>query len=172
MARRRRQNKIKSVTDQNSDEGKEIRRSYLNRRFTGAFSALSGFLRNRQKWKDRRKVDKELRKLESYSLHRPIRRKFKRRRTLVNFINEIWQADLKILGRDMIAANRPYTCILFCIDTLSKKLWTRFLKDKTPKSVISAFRSIFKEAKATPVFLFTDQGADVVVITWKISVDL
>ena len=79
-------------------------------------------------------------------LHKPIRRKFKKRRVLVNGIDKIWAADLV----DMQAFskfNRGVKYLLAVIDILSKYGWLIPLKDKTGKSVASALKTIFKERK-------------------------
>jgi Integrase core domain len=137
----------------------DIRRSYLNQRFSGAFSGLSGFLKNRKKWTDRNAVAQELRKLDAYSLHRDVRRKFKRRRIFVQFINEIWAADLKDIST-ISKWNNGANFVLVVVDALSKKAYTRAIKNKSSSSMVKAFKSIFKEAKAVPHYLFVDMGTE------------
>ena len=72
-----------------------IKQTYLNQTYSGSYGGLSGFLKNRTKWKDQNEVAKELRKLLGYALHRDIRYEFPRRKIMVNFINEMWASDLK-----------------------------------------------------------------------------
>ena len=69
-------------------------------------------------------------------LHKPIRRKFNKRRVLVNGIDRIWAAGLV----DMQAFskfNRGVKYLLAVIDVFSKYGWLIPLKDKTGKSVAS-----------------------------------
>ena len=90
-------------------------------------------------------------------LHKPIRRKFKKRRVLVNGIDKIWAADLV----DMQAFskfNRGIKYLLAVIDILSKYGWLVPLKDKTGKSVDSALKTIFKERK--PEKIWVDKGKE------------
>ena len=90
-------------------------------------------------------------------LHKPIKRKFKKRRVLVNGIDEIWAADLV----DMQAfskLNRGVKYLLAVIDILSKYGWLVPLKDKTGKSVASALKTIFKERK--PEKMWVDKGKE------------
>ena len=90
-------------------------------------------------------------------LHKPIKRKFKKRRVLVNGIDEIWAADLV----DMQAFskfNRGVKYLLSVIDILSKYGWLVPLKDKTGKSVASALKTIFKERK--PEKMWVDKGKE------------
>ena len=90
-------------------------------------------------------------------LHKPVRRKFKRRRVLVNGIDKIWAADLA----DMQAFskfNRGIKYLLAVIDVFSKYGWLIPLKDKTGKSVASALKTIFKERK--PEMMWVDKGKE------------
>ena len=90
-------------------------------------------------------------------LPKPVRRKFKRRRVLVNGIDKIWAADLA----DMQAFskfNRGIKYLLAVIDVFSKYGWLIPLKDKTGKSVASALKTIFKERK--PEKMWVDKGKE------------
>ena len=90
-------------------------------------------------------------------LHKPIRRKFKRRRVLVNGIDKIWAADLV----DMQAFskfNRGIKYLLAVIDVFPKYGYLIPLKDKTGKSVASALKTIFKERK--PEKMWVDKGKE------------
>ena len=79
-------------------------------------------------------------------LHKPIRRKFKRRRVLVNGIDKIWAADLVDM-RAFSKFNRGIKYLLAVIDVFSKYGWLIPLKDKKGKSVASALKTIFEERK-------------------------
>ena len=75
-------------------------------------------------------------------LHKPVRRKFKRRRVLVNGIDKIWAADLA----DMTAFskfNQGFRYLLLVIDIFSKYGWIIPLKNKEGKTVASALKTIF-----------------------------
>ena len=90
-------------------------------------------------------------------LHKPIRRKFKKRRVLVGGIDRIWAADLV----DMQAFskfNRGVKYLLAVIDVFSKYGWLIPLKDKTGKSVASALKTIFEERK--PEKMWVDKGKE------------
>ena len=90
-------------------------------------------------------------------LHKPIRRKFKKRRVLVNGIDKIWAVDLV----DMQAFskfNRGVKYLLAVIDVFSKYGWLIPLNDKTGKSVASALKTIFKERK--PEKMWVDKSKE------------
>ena len=90
-------------------------------------------------------------------LHRPIKRKFKKRRVIVNGIDKIWAADLA----DMTAFkdyNDGYTFLLLVIDTFSKYSYLIPLKNKKGETVADALKDIFKKRK--PEKLWTDKGRE------------
>ena len=144
-----------------SSNGKEIRRSYLSSRYSGSFGGLTTFMKNRKKWKDVKEVEKELQKLEGFSLHRPIRKKFKRNKIWAHYINSIWGADLADIQK-YANFNRPYRMILFVVDSFSKYLYTVPLKDKSAQTIIAAFKRVFRQAGARPAYLHTDMGKEFV----------
>ena len=86
-----------------------------------------------------------------------MKRKFKRRRVLVNGIDKIWAADL--VDRQVFSKfNRGVKYLLAVIDVFSKYGWIIPLKDKTGKSVASALEIIFKERKAEKMWV--DKGKE------------
>ena len=90
-------------------------------------------------------------------LHKPIRRKFKKHRVLVNGIDKIWAAALV----DMQAFskfNRGVKYILTVIDVFSKYRWLILLKDKTGQSVALALKTIFEERE--PEKMWVDKGKE------------
>ena len=90
-------------------------------------------------------------------LHRPIKRKFKKRRVIVNGIDKIWAADLADLSafKDY---NDGYTFLLLVIDTFSKYGYLIPLKNKKGQTVANALKDIFKKRK--PGKLWTDKGKE------------
>ena len=70
-------------------------------------------------------------------LHKPIRRKFKKCRVLVNGIDRIWAADLVDM-QVFLKYNPGVKYLLAVIDVFSKYGWYIPLKDKTRKYVALA----------------------------------
>lgn len=92
-------------------------------------------------------------------LHKPLRKKFKRRRTIVKGLHDLWQSDLAQM--DLFAReNNGYSYILVVIDCFSKFVWAKPLKNKTGLEVTQAFSYILKHSKTTPKNLQTDQGKE------------
>ena len=69
-------------------------------------------------------------------LHKPVKRKFEKRRVLVNGIDKIWAADLVDM-QAFFKFNRGIKYLLAVIDVFSKYGYLIPLKDKTGKSVTS-----------------------------------
>ena len=95
----------------------------------------------------------------AYTLHKPAGRRFKRNRVFVNGKDEQWQADLvdvQALKKD----NDGYRFLLTVIDVLSKYAWVVPLKDKTGKSLVDAFDTVFKKDGRVPERLQTDAGKE------------
>ena len=90
-------------------------------------------------------------------LHKPVKRKFNKRRVLVSGIDKIWASDLA----DMTAFkdyNDGYTFLLLVIDIFSKYGWIIPLKNKKGETVANALKTIFKERR--PQKLWTDKGRE------------
>ena len=98
---------------------------------------------------------------EAYTLHKPIRRNFQRRRVVVGGIDEQWQADLV----DLISLkkeNKNFQYLLTVIDVFSKFAWVEPLKQKTGKCLVKSFANILKKSKRSPKALQTDKGTEFV----------
>ena len=67
---------------------------------------------------------------DTYTLHKPVRSRFPRRRTIVTGIIDQYQCDL-IDMQKMKKDNDGYNFILTCIDVFSKMGYARLLKNKT-----------------------------------------
>ena len=90
-------------------------------------------------------------------LHKPVRRKFERRRVLVSGIDNIWAADLADM-KAFSKFNQGFNFLLLVIDIFSKYGWIIPLKNKEGKTVASALKTIFKERK--PEKMWVDIGKE------------
>lgn len=77
-------------------------------------------------------------------LHKPARKNFKRRRTIIRSLLDGFQIDLAEM-RPYARENKGYNYILVVINCFSKFLWTRALKTKQGKEVTAAMESIILE---------------------------
>ena len=92
------------------------------------------------------KIRKWLQRQESYSLQRPLKRKFKRNRVIVTGIDDQWDMDLIDMTK-FAKYNHGYTFILVVIDIFSKYLWMRPLKDKKGAGKLIGKKAIWKDKK-------------------------
>ena len=70
----------------------------------------------------RNKIRTWLIQQDTYTLHRPVRHRFKRNRVVVGGIDKEWEADLVVMD-SLSKENNGYKYILTVIDVLSKYAW-------------------------------------------------
>jgi len=99
-----------------------------------------------------------LQEQEVYTLHKPIKRKFKRNRVVAAGLDTDWQADLCDMQK-LKKENDGYAYILTCIDVLSKYAWAIPVHTKRPTDVLVAFKEILKDGRK-PWKLMTDKGTE------------
>ena len=92
-----------------------------------------------------------------YSLQKPIRHRFKKRRVIVSKIDDQWQADLVDMQKNK-SQNKNFNYNLTVIDIFSKFAWAIPIKNKTGDSITRAFKIIFKDR--IPTKLHTDKGLE------------
>ena len=91
-------------------------------------------------------------------LHKPIRKKFKKRRVFVSGTDAIWTADLVDM-QSFSKSNKGFKYILMIIDVFSKYGWAIPLKTKTGPEVTKAFRDLWRTQKP-PQKLWTENGKE------------
>ena len=90
-------------------------------------------------------------------LHKPITKKFKKRKIHAAFKDNIWGADLA--GMQLISRyNKGIRFLLFVFDIFSKYAWVVPLKDKKGVSIVAAFQSISKQSNRKPNKIWVDKG--------------
>ena len=133
----------------------ELSRRYYDPGLPGSYGGVDALKRVSGK---KKKVENWLSFQDTYTLHKPVKHKFQRRRVIVSGIDAQWEADL-IDVTNLKKANDGFVFLLTCIDVLSKFAWVVPLKNKTGSSVISAFKHIF-EGGRKPSKLHTDKGKE------------
>ena len=100
-----------------------------------------------------------------YTLHKPIRKNFKTRKTIALGIDELWQVDLVDLQK-FRRQNRAYNYILTCVDVFSKRAQAVPVKTKTAANMLKAFKILFKHRH--PSKLQSDEGREFFNKTLKV----
>jgi hypothetical protein len=125
-------------------------------------SALLREARKRDKGVTRTDVENFLAKQRTYSLHKPVRKKFRRNRVIAVGVDTNWQADLADFQK-LAWYNKNYKYVLTCVDVFSKYVWAVPVKNKKPETVARAFESILDDGSGRrPWSLYTDRGKEFV----------
>ena len=96
-------------------------------------------------------------------IHKPVRRKFEKRRVIITGknsnspVDNTWTADLVDM-QPYSRWNRGYKYLLTVLDVFSKYAWVVPIKDKKGETITKAFRVIVGKRK--PVYLWTDKGTE------------
>ena len=117
----------------------------------------------------RSKIKEWLMRQDTYTLHKPIRRNFKRNRVIVGGIDQQWQMDLADM-KSMQKFNDGYRYLLVCIDVFSKYAWVVPLKNKTGPSLVEALKIILTSGRK-PEKIITDQGTEFFTQTFQSTVE-
>ena len=112
------------------------------------WKAVGGTLTQAKNW---------LAKQDTYTLHRPVRKRFPRNRIQVAGLDDQFEADL-IDVQKISKENKSNKYILTIIDSLSKYAWAIPIKNKTGDVMVSALAKVFKQRR--PRKLRTDRGKE------------
>ena len=91
-------------------------------------------------------------------LHKPVKKKFKKRKVVVHRIDQTWASDLVDM-QPWSKYNKGYKYLLTVIDVLSKYGWAVPLKDKKGETVASAFKEVMKGGRK-PESVWVDKGKE------------
>ena len=128
--------------------GTSIDSVYGNPRAPGSF----GSVRNLQRYGHRSEHDvkKFLSGTDAYTLHKPRRIRFPRRKTYSKNIANLFQIDLADLS-NLSPFNNGMRYFLTCIDVFTKRAWAVPTRTKSGKEVAEAFQKIIDEQKCNMV---------------------
>ena len=92
-------------------------------------------------------------------LHKPIIRRFSKRKVHSPFIDNDWSADLadmKLISK----FNKRFRFLLYVIDIHSKYAWVIPLKDKKRITIDNAFQKILDESNRKRSKIWVDKGSE------------
>ena len=95
--------------------------------------------------------------VDAYTLHKPYRLRFRRRRTFSKGIDDLWQADLVDVS-SLARYNDNYKFLLVVIDVFSRYAYAVPLKNKSGITLTEAFSGLVRNKK--PTMLQTDKGKE------------
>lgn len=122
-------------------------RYYYTPNFTSALGGVAPL--KRKLWQEKSRAiannaNSWLMSQDPYTLHKPVRTKFLRRKTIVSGRKQQLQMDL-IDVRLLKEENDGYSFILTAIDVFSKVSWAKALKNKSAREVAGAIEEILNE---------------------------
>ena len=91
-------------------------------------------------------------------LHKPIIRKFKKRKVYSGYRDNIWGVDLADMQL-IRKFNKGFRFLLCFIDIFSRYAWVDSLKDKKGIRIVNAFQEILKESDRKPNKIWVDKGS-------------
>jgi len=147
----------------------ELKDYYYDISKPGAFSGQQQFLRSLKSQRiehDSKQVTEWLKKQEPYSLHRPLKKIFKRNRVIVPGIDDTWQIDLVDM-RKFAKLNRGNHYILTIIDVFSKFAWAVPVHRKTGNFTTKAFKQVLFNSKRCPKKIQFDKGNEFLNSSFK-----
>ena len=131
--------------------------SYFDAKHPASFGGVTSFQRHVNDKIKRKDIKTWLRKQDAYTLHKPVRLTFRRRKTFTLGINDLYQADLVDISA-LSKYNDSNKYLLTCIDVFSKYAWVIPLKSKTGSDMVKAFSKILLYSQ--PTHLQTDKGTE------------
>ena len=144
-------------TVKSSKQELKLKQKYYTPKQPGSYSGQKALQRSS---KLKKSIVKEwLSHQDAYTLHKPVRYKFPRRKTIVGGIDHQWQADL-IDVQSLNKENDGYKYLLTVIDILSRYAFVVPIKNKTGPVVKAAFESILSKSKRKPMKLQVDKGLE------------
>ena len=100
-------------------------------------ASYGGLIKFKPKGYTKKEVREWLQSQDTYTLHKPTRRRFSRRQVVEYEIHHQWQADLVDLGK-LESYNKGFKYLLTCIDVLFRYQCVVPLTDKTGHFQIGA----------------------------------
>jgi transposase InsO family protein len=105
-------------------------------------------------------IERWLEKQDTYTLHKPARRKLRAEpRVFVKHMDDQWAIDLCDMV-NLVRYNEGNRYMLTCIDILSKYAWAVPVKNKDGASVSSAFGDILAKTSRRPKRVESDRGKE------------
>ena len=92
-------------------------------------------------------------------LHKPVIKKFNKRKVYSQFKDNIWGVDLGGM-QSLSRKNKGIKYLLCVIDLFSKYAFVVPLKDKKGISIVNAFNKIIKQSNRKPNKIWVDQGSE------------
>lgn len=148
MARKRKQN-----------HKQRLSKVYYNTKHNVGFTGKRNLIKHFKGDVNKDKISEWLSSSDTYTLHKPVVKKFQRRKFVVSGIDALWQCDLTDL-QQLANDNDGHKYILLVIDVFSRWACARVVKSKSGSDITKAFQDILDNEKRAPNQLQTDKGKE------------
>jgi hypothetical protein len=139
----------------------KLKKLYLDVSESGSLSGFNNFYRVlKQKGIkiSKEKLNNWLASQKTYTIHKPVRKKFLRNQVIAYSKDSLWQMDLVDVSK-LAFDNKGIKYLITCIDVFSKFAWCIPIKNKNSDSVIEGFKHILDSGRK-PKKLQTDKGKE------------
>ena len=144
------------------DHGGNLDNVYVDPRAPGSFAGVRAL--KRYGGRSERQTKKYLTGRDAYTLHKPRRIRFPRRKTYSKGIADLYQIDLVDMS-SLSPFNDGIRYLLTCIDVFSKRAWTVPMRTKSGRDVTQAFGRILDERQCNMVQ--SDKGTEFLNSTFQ-----
>ena len=128
--------------------------NYLEPKFPGSLSGAATFTRELENSKG---LQEYLRGQDAYTLHKAVRKPSKYRKTVTFAPRDLWQMDLLDFQK-YSAENDGYKYLCTIIDTFTREVWAKPLKNKGGKTIVKALALLIMTER--PKLIQSDQGTE------------
>ena len=104
-------------------------------------------------------IERWLSRQETFTLHKPARRKFPRPKVIAFYRNFQWDSDTANMVK-FEKNNNGYKYFVVFIDIFTRYLYTVPLKSLQGEEMVEAMKSTFSKARAKPLNMRTDKGSE------------
>lgn len=140
-----------------------VKNVYYNPAHPAGFGGISRLVQTCQ---NKKRIKEWLQSQRTYTLHKPVRKRYETRPYKVGGRDFQWQADLCEM-LPYASLNNGMNYILTVIDVFSRYAWAKPIAHKTGENITNAFREIFAESGRRPLKLQTDQGKEFENLTFQ-----
>ena len=136
----------------------DFKKLYTDPKFAGSFSGQRRFLEGlKSAGVPTRGAKGALKKIDSYTLHKPVKRPPKFRRIYTKGIGYLLNIDLVDMSA-WVRENDGYKWLITCIDTFSKKAAVFKTKNKSGIAIVNALKSYLEQIR--PIKVEFDSGRE------------
>ena len=139
---------------------KSLGKVYYDPKHADGFGSVAKLVKASKNYK--RDVEELLSGQDTYTLHKPVRKRFPRNPYTVTNIDNSWEMDLADVS-SLLKYNVKYKYLLNVIEIFSRYACSVPLKNKTAISITAALKLLFQNRK--PISIQSDKGTEFVNAT-------